>query len=67
MDLRRAHLPPESARDIGCLARSAAPLTPTCSDPTVGDKVRLADTELFIEVEADRTVYGEESSSAAAR
>jgi urease subunit alpha len=28
--------------------------------PTVGDKVRLADTELFIEVEADRTVYGEE-------
>ncbi|MDA1192761.1 MAG: urease subunit alpha [Candidatus Poribacteria bacterium] len=29
--------------------------------PTVGDKVRLADTELFIEVEEDRTVYGEES------
>ncbi|HUN47937.1 MAG TPA: urease subunit alpha, partial [Stellaceae bacterium] len=28
--------------------------------PTVGDKVRLADTELFIEVEADRTTYGEE-------
>ena len=28
--------------------------------PTVGDRVRLADTELFIEVEADRTVYGEE-------
>jgi urease subunit alpha len=28
--------------------------------PTVGDKVRLADTELFIEVEEDRTVYGEE-------
>jgi len=28
--------------------------------PTVGDKVRLADTELFIEVEQDRTVYGEE-------
>ena len=27
---------------------------------TVGDRVRLADTELFIEVEADRTVYGEE-------
>ena len=23
--------------------------------PTVGDKVRLADTELFIEVEEDRT------------
>ena len=28
--------------------------------PTVGDKVRLADTELFIEVEQDRTIYGEE-------
>ena len=28
--------------------------------PTVGDKVRLADTELFIEVEEDRTLYGEE-------
>ena len=28
--------------------------------PTVGDKVRLADTELFIEVEEDRTVYGDE-------
>jgi len=28
--------------------------------PTVGDKVRLADTELFIEVEKDHTVYGEE-------
>jgi urease subunit alpha len=28
--------------------------------PTVGDKVRLADTELVIEVEADRTRYGEE-------
>ncbi|MFN4089753.1 MAG: urease subunit alpha [Alphaproteobacteria bacterium] len=28
--------------------------------PTVGDKVRLADTELFIEVEKDHTIYGEE-------
>ena len=28
--------------------------------PTVGDKVRLADTELFIEVERDLTIYGEE-------
>lgn len=28
--------------------------------PTVGDKVRLADTELFIEVEKDYTTYGEE-------
>ena len=29
--------------------------------PTVGDKVRLADTELIIEVEKDYTTYGEES------
>ena len=28
--------------------------------PTTGDKVRLADTDLFIEVEDDRTTYGEE-------
>ena len=28
--------------------------------PTTGDKVRLADTELFVEVEKDFTVYGEE-------
>ncbi|MDX1068398.1 urease subunit alpha [Sinorhizobium medicae] len=28
--------------------------------PTVGDKVRLADTELFIEVERDFTTHGEE-------
>ncbi len=28
--------------------------------PTVGDKIRLADTELIIEVEHDHTIYGEE-------
>ncbi|MEQ9126081.1 MAG: urease subunit alpha, partial [Alphaproteobacteria bacterium] len=28
--------------------------------PTVGDRVRLADTELFIEVEKDFTTYGDE-------
>jgi urease subunit alpha len=28
--------------------------------PTTGDRVRLADTELFIEIESDRTIYGEE-------
>jgi urease len=35
--------------------------------PTTGDRVRLGDTELWIEVERDHTIYGEESSSAAAR
>ncbi|HEV2510240.1 urease subunit alpha [Bosea sp. (in: a-proteobacteria)] len=28
--------------------------------PTKGDRIRLADTELVIEIEEDRTVYGEE-------
>jgi len=28
--------------------------------PTVGDRVRLADTELWIEIERDHTIYGEE-------
>lgn len=28
--------------------------------PTVGDRVRLADTELWVEVENDYTIYGEE-------
>ncbi|MEO0995435.1 MAG: urease subunit alpha, partial [Pseudomonadota bacterium] len=28
--------------------------------PTVGDRIRLADTDLIIEVEADHTTYGEE-------
>lgn len=28
--------------------------------PTVGDKIRLADTELLIEIEKDYTVYGDE-------
>src|SRR5215210_4862639 len=28
--------------------------------PTVGDRVRLADTDLIVEVEKDFTVYGEE-------
>lgn len=28
--------------------------------PTVGDAIRLADTELFIEIESDCTIYGDE-------
>ena len=28
--------------------------------PTTGDRVRLADTELIVEVERDLTTYGEE-------
>jgi urease subunit alpha len=29
--------------------------------PTVGDRVRLADTDLFIEIESDLTAYGDEA------
>ena len=32
----------------------------TMYGPTVGDRIRLADTEIFIRVEEDRTIYGEE-------
>ena len=28
--------------------------------PTVGDRLRLADTDLVVEIESDRTIYGEE-------
>ncbi|MGL6269323.1 MAG: urease subunit alpha, partial [Chitinophagaceae bacterium] len=28
--------------------------------PTTGDKVRLGDTELFLQIEKDMTIYGEE-------
>src|ERR1051325_5961184 len=28
--------------------------------PTIGDRIRLADTDLFVEVERDLTIYGEE-------
>lgn len=31
-----------------------------CYGPTVGDKVRLGDTELFLEIEKDFAVYGDE-------
>ena len=31
--------------------------------PTVGDRIRLADTSLLIEVEKDFTTYGEEVKS----
>ncbi len=36
----------------------------TCADhygPTTGDRVRLADTDLWIEIEDDRTAYGDEA------
>ena len=41
-------------------ARMTRPAYAGMFGPTVGDRVRLADTELFIEVEKDFTTYGEE-------
>jgi urease subunit alpha len=41
----------------GTLSRSAYA---TMYGPTTGDRIRLADTELFIRVETDHTIYGEE-------
>ena len=41
-------------------ARISRPTYADMYGPTTGDKVRLADTELFIEVERDFTTYGEE-------
>ena len=40
--------------------RCPAPITPRCSGRPTGDRLRLADTELIIEVEQDYTVYGDE-------
>jgi len=41
-------------------ARISRPAYAQMFGPTTGDKVRLADTDLFIEVEKDLTTYGEE-------
>ena len=41
-------------------ASSPAPPMPHMFGPTTGDRVRLADTDLVIEVEKDFTIYGEE-------
>jgi len=42
------------------MARISRALYADMFGPTVGDRVRLADTELFVEVERDLTIYGEE-------
>jgi urease subunit alpha len=42
------------------MARIGRALYADMFGPTVGDRVRLADTELFVEVEKDFTTYGEE-------
>src|ERR1700689_2783155 len=42
------------------VTRLSRPLYADMFGPTTGDRVRLADTDLLIEVERDLTIYGEE-------
>ena len=52
-----------SSPATGCVAmatRLSRPAYAAMFGPTTGDRLRLADTELVIEIEEDRTVYGEE-------
>ena len=51
---------PRSARRTKARPRISRAAYADMFGPTVGDKVRLADTDLFIEVEKDHTIYGEE-------
>ena len=65
--LRLGHPLPQCGR--GAISRasfddgtrsSSTPAYAAMFGPTTGDRLRLADTELVIEIEADRTIYGEE-------
>jgi urease subunit alpha len=47
-------------RELFLMARIPRAAYAQMYGPTTGDKVRLADTELIVEVEKDFTVYGEE-------
>ena len=55
---RRQLRPPRESRHA--LESSIARLMPKIFGPTTGDRVRLGDTALILEVEADHTVYGDE-------
>src|SRR5690606_11067186 len=54
--VQRAHHGPPGGRMSRIDRRAYAEMY----GPTTGDRVRLADTELWIQVEADHTTYGEE-------
>jgi urease subunit alpha len=51
---------PATVREVFLMARISRAAYAQMFGPTTGDKIRLADTELFVEVERDFTVYGEE-------
>ena len=53
-------IPDSEARRGNVAARMTRSAYAGMFGPTVGDRVRLADTELFIQVEKDFTTYGEE-------
>ena len=51
---------PATAEGPECPAASPAPPMPTCTARPPATGVRLADTDLVVEVERDLTIYGEE-------
>jgi urease subunit alpha len=57
---RRAKRSPGETEGVPMPARLPRRIYADMYGPTTGDRVRLADTELFIEVEKDFTSYGEE-------
>ena len=57
---RRAGVPRRGHGSARLMARLSRAAYADMFGPTTGDRVRLADTELFVEVERDLTIYGEE-------
>ncbi|KAF6759844.1 urease [Ephemerocybe angulata] len=55
-----AHVPEPGALEVGEDTDIGREAYVSMYGPTVGDKVRLGDTALWIEVERDSTVYGDE-------
>src|SRR6185437_12906511 len=57
----RAGLPWRGHGEFGVMVRITRSAYADMFGPTTGDRVRLADTDLFVEVERDLTVHGEEA------
>src|SRR5262249_44554091 len=58
-ETRRARVPGQD-RGSALMPKLSRSAYAAMYGPTTGDKVSLADTDLVIEVEEDRTIYGEE-------
>src|SRR5262249_55878334 len=52
--------PSWSSKELAMSVQFSRPAYAGHYGPTTGDRIRLADTELIIEIEKDHTVYGEE-------